>query len=214
MKDSEVASVHINSCVRDSELREMREASDAAEPGEWYLREGRITRHDGTPVASKGSLNLMARARGWIPRLVRGIEVLEESLASSRVNAASFRRELLAAREQHVEDLKRAHGGETGPEYDLDVIVEAVQIGAMDARYLKFILGRWAKGESTQAGLHSFDIERARARVREEARIREEVKAEAERDRAEVRALLAELRLTKREREAVAANVRAALKQP
>lgn len=212
MKDSEAASVHINHCVSDSELSEIRWTADAAEPGAWYVRDGRITRHNGDPVASPKSLDFMARARGWVPRLLKGIEVLEESLAISRVNAASHRRELMAAREQHVEDLKRAHGGETGPEYDLDVIVEAVQLGCMDGRYLKFILGRWAKGESTQAGLHSIDIERARERAREDARIREEVKAGEERDRAEVRALLAELRLTKREREAVAKNVKAALK--
>jgi hypothetical protein len=209
MKDDEARKVSINHCVRDSELAEMRATCDAADPGEWRVVGGVVTRYSGPPVSTPESLQLMAKSRGWLPRLLKGVEVLEEALRGAWASEASFRATLMRERDNFAADLDRAKRGETGPQSDLDVIVEAVQIGAVDARYLGVLLRRWARGESTQAGLYAVDIERERARVAEEKRIRAEVEETLKREREEIHALAAELRLTKKEREAISAKVKA-----
>lgn len=39
MNQEEVRRVHINDALRDDELDEMRACADAAEPGEWRVRQ-------------------------------------------------------------------------------------------------------------------------------------------------------------------------------
>lgn len=71
--------------VRDDEIKQIRAAIDAAEPGEWKLRDGQIVRWGSRqqpwmPVSSPASLDFAARARRWVPRLVRYVAALETAL--------------------------------------------------------------------------------------------------------------------------------------
>ena len=225
MNDQEAASVHVNHCVRDSELEELDRLCQQADPGDWRVVDAEVQRYGGKSFERReASLRLMARAVTAIPRLIRGIRVLEEALRSARLSASIARRELMEERERHAADIERTTQARTGPDSDIDALVEVIELGEFspraskvydsDRRHTSKWLARWirawASGVSVQEKpLMRLDVERARQRYAEEQRFRAEWDAEHRRERDEVRTLLEELKLKKREREQIAERVRA-----
>src|SRR3954469_20684779 len=121
MKDStSINKVSINHCIRDSELDEFDALSANADPGEWRVRDGKVERYSRGPFQREaGSLAMMAKSVSVIPRLVKGICVLEAALESAWVSAGCAHRELREARSQHEKDIARAFKGETGPDAEI-----------------------------------------------------------------------------------------------
>jgi hypothetical protein len=223
MKTDEVRRVSVNECVRDDELKEFEFLCSEADPGDWRVVDGEVRRYGGAPFERReASLRLMARAITAIPRLTKGIRVLEEALRSAWIETASWKRGAVAERERHEADIARAFKGQTGPESDLDALAEAIDldefshqpgsIGSARHRrdWLARILRAWASGVSIQEHPHlRVDLESARRRKAENDRIRVKIAADDARARAEIRALLEELKLKKHEREQIAEHARA-----
>lgn len=74
-----------------AELEHVRAAAAAAEPGEWLVRDGRVVRHGGAPVASEASLSFIAGARAWVPLLLDLVGRLEHALLVATAEAHSLR---------------------------------------------------------------------------------------------------------------------------
>jgi hypothetical protein len=213
MTPEEARRVHVNHALSDADFARLQAILDDIDPGVWQYNEaaGRVERYGGKPIERPGSYRFMAAAYDWVPRLVRWARSLEEALLSSWANASILRRELMEERERHEQDLLRNRAGQTGPEHELVLIAEAVQLGCYGRpALLAKVLGLWAAGGATQEmATLRVDIEGARARAAENKRIREEIDASDRRDREEVRALLAALKLTPTQRKAIFDHARA-----
>ncbi len=223
MQPEEANRVHVNHCVRDDELAKLDALCAEADPGDWRVVGGEVVRYGGAPFEKReGSLRLMAAAVTAIPRLLRGIRVLEQALRSAWLSASADRRTMIEAAEQHAEDMARGFKGQTGPESDIDALAEAIELGAFSHRpgtiggprhrrdWLARTLRAWATGVCLQKHrTYRIDLDRLRAQKAEDDRIRAEADADVARQRAEIRVLLEELRLTKKQREAMAAKVKA-----
>lgn len=226
MKDEEVRRVSVNHCMRDSEIEELERACADADPGDWRVcgpeDDPHVARYGDKPFERRqASMRLMARAVTAIPRLIKGIRVLEEALRSAWISASIAHRELREERERGAEELARAFKGQTGPELDMDVLAEAIELGVFSHQpgsiggprhrrdWLASTLKAWASGVSIQEHPRfRIDLEDARHRRAERDRFEAEWEAQVKRERAEVRVLLEELKLKKREREALAAKVK------
>lgn len=212
MKDDEARRISVNHCVRDDELEEIRRLRDGADAGDWRVAEGKIERYGGAPmVKPEGTLAFVRRCITAVPRLLKGIAVLEEEVRRLWNLTAIMKREAQETRERHEAELARAFQGKTGPDYEVEMIAEAFELGALRPGILPRMLRDWASGVEIQQGYYAVDLDRARRDAAERRRARAEHEAEYLRREREVDALLAELKLKKREREEVAARVRAKL---
>jgi hypothetical protein len=209
LTDEERSRVHVNRCVRESELDEARAMVAAAEPGTWRVVEDaevfRLTRHDPKiPLAKRESFILAAASVRLIPRLLGGIEALERALKSAWSDAACFRRELVRERDAHAATVKRQSEGKTGPEHELEMLAEYVMLAAAGdvtltgtmpagyevrtlASYTRSLLSRWAGGASIAGELRGDVMTRERQRVDERAKFRAEEDAKTEELRRQLR---------------------------
>ncbi len=209
---ADVASrVSVNHCVRDDEIERVEAMLSAADAGEWRVVDGRVQRYGGKPLEKPGSLALMAESVSIIPRLVRGLRALEEALANAWAGEASWKAQCVRERADHAAAMGRANARQTAPEHEINTLVAAIEAGAVNARAVPGMLRAWAMGESMGEGSYRLtlnDLAAAQKRASEEKAFRVERDTETQRGRAEVSALLAELKLTKREREAIAGRVK------
>lgn len=208
LTDEERSRVHVNRCVRESELDEARAMVAAAEPGEWRAKgiaEGFcLTRYSGEPLAKRESFLLAAASVRLIPRLLGGIEALERALKSAWSDAACSRRELVRERDAHAATVKRQSEGKTGPEHELEMLAEYVMLAAAGdvtltgtmpagyevrtlASYTRSLLSRWAGGASIAGELRGDVMTRERQRVDERAKFRAEEDAKTEELRRQLR---------------------------
>lgn len=203
LTDKQRAGIHTNNCVRGSELAEARALCDAAEPGQWLvggdgekLRLVRYASNGSRPeLSSLASFALAAASVTLIPRLLRGIDALEQGVATAQGEAASFRRSYAAEQDAHKATIERQSKGATGPEHELDLLAQYVTLSAAgDAakhehlgHYVCFLLTRWAGGASIAGELRPDVMERVKRQVEE----REKHRAEAE---AEIASLRVQLR--------------------
>ncbi len=210
---ADVASrVSVNHCVRDDEIERVEGMLAAADAGEWRVADGRVQRWGGKPIEKVGSLALMAACVSIIPRLIRGLLALEEALANAWAGEASWKAQCVRERAEHAAAMERANARQTAPEHEINTLVAAIEAGAVNARAVPGLLREWAMGESMGEGSYRLtlnDLAAAQKRASEEKAFRVEWDAKARRERAEVSALLTELKLTKREREAIAGRAKA-----
>ena len=197
MTPEEARTVHVNDCVRDDELVALETLAGEAEPGAWVVKDGRVVRYGGDELVKPESLSFIAAARAAIPRLVRGVRVLEDALRTARIEASSWKRTVIAEREQHDQALGRVADNQTGPIEDLEILIELAELGAERRPVLVREIRHWAAGKARHPGVYAHNVERARQEASER---------DLETIRRECRALLEELRLTKKEREAVLAR--------
>lgn len=185
MKDEIAREVHINNCVRDSEIEELERLCKEADPGDWRVVNDEVQRYGGRPFERReASLRLMARAVTAIPRLIRGVRALEEALANARADAACARNEWLRERDGREADALRRSEGRTGPEDEIAMLARLVQYGAFQPRYLEELLRQWAGGKSiAHLQQEAVDAEIAAMRRAEADRVARE---QFERDRAEL----------------------------
>lgn len=226
MQAEEARRVDVNHCVHDDELAKIDALCAEADPGTWRVVDGEVVRYGGAPFANReASLRLMAAAVTALPRLLRGIRALENALRSAWLSASADRRAMIDAAEQHAEDMARGFQGQTGPESDIDVLAEAIELGWFSHRpgtigtarhrrdWLARSLRAWATGVCLQKHrTYRIDLDRLRAQKAEDDRLRGEIEAETAQQRAEIRALLEELKLTKKQRAALVARARAGAK--
>ena len=92
--------------------------------------------------------------------------------------------------------------------HDLEILIELAELGAERRPVLVREIRHWAAGKARHPGVYAHDIERARQEAKERTRVRAESERDLETMRRECRSLLEELRLTKKEREAVLARAR------
>lgn len=196
MKDELARKVHVNGCVRDSELMELDDMVCTADPGDWRVVDGEVQRYGGKPFERRdASLRLMARAVTAIPRLVRGIRVLEEALENAWASAASSRAEWLRERDGREQDAARRAEGRTGPEDEIAMLARLALYGALQPRHIEELVRRWAGGQSiAHLRQEAVDAEVAAMRRAESDRVARE---QFERDRAELARLLASARAGK-----------------
>lgn len=208
LTDEERSRVHINRCVRESELDEARAMVAAAEPGEWRAKgiaEGFcLTRYSGEPLAKRESFILAAASVRLIPRLLGGIEALERALKTAWSDAACSRRELVRECDAHAATVKRQSEGKTGPEHELEMLAEYVMLAAAGdvtltgtmpagyevrtlASYTRSLLSRWAGGASIAGELGPETMARERRRVDERAKFRAGEEAETAELRRQLR---------------------------
>jgi hypothetical protein len=189
MKDELARKVHVNSCVRDSEIEELERLCQEADPGDWRVVDGEVQRYGGAPFERReASLRLMARARNAIPRLLRGIRVLEEALQTAWASAESNRAEWLRERDGREQDALRRAGGHTGPEEEIAMLARLALYGAFQPRYIEELVRRWAGGQSiAHLRQEAVDAEVAAMRRAEADRVAREQLAS---DRAELTRLL------------------------
>jgi hypothetical protein len=202
MTPGEAERVSINHCLRDDELEIFEGLADRAEPGAWVVREGRVVRYGGEELARKDSLLFIAAARGAVPRLVRGVRALETALRTAWAEATSWKRSVIAEREQHEAALARAADGKTGPIEDLEILIELAELGAERRGILVREIQRWAAGLARHPGVYAHNVELARSRARLDDESRKSVAREVETLGRQCRALIEELELTKKERKA------------
>jgi hypothetical protein len=148
MNHDEAKRVNINTCVRDDELLEMEATTSAAEPGEWRVRDGKVTRFSGAPVASTQSFTFMAKARAYVPRLLTGVRALEEALRTAWATIHGMKLQAERDRKATEAALARNAKGSTGPEGEVAVLLEARRFGMYTDFGLERQLRRWALGES------------------------------------------------------------------
>jgi hypothetical protein len=203
MTPEEARTVHVNDCVRDDELANFEKLSNDAEPGAWIDKPGRVVRYGGDELVKPESFQFIAAARAAVPRLVRGVRVLEDALRVARAEAASWKRTVVAEREQHGEALGRVADNQTAPVEDLELLVELAELGVERRGIIVRDIREWAAGKARHPGVYQHDLLRARQLAKDRARIRLENERDLETTRRECRALLEELRLTKKEREAL-----------
>ena len=207
MDDEEVRRVHINNCVRDSELVEADALVAAADPGEWR----HVMRYGAKPLERlDGSLALMAASVRLVPRLVRGIRALEEALRSAWITDTRYRREREEMIKRHEEAMVRANAHESGPDHEIDVMVRATELGCMRPGLLRLMLRKWAMGESIQMDPKlRMNVDDAEKRIVAEKKISDEVWADMDRERLEIHEIVKILRLRKKEKEAILAQAKA-----
>lgn len=145
MRDDDARKLHINDCVRDSELDEIESLRSAAKPGEWYARNGRVTRHNGEAVDDELSVRFMARAWSAVGRLVRGIRVLEEALSLQKAINVGQRAEIERAEVRHQAEMERMRGAGNGPDDALRWVLRAIAMGAGEHAAVEAIK-RWSRG--------------------------------------------------------------------
>lgn len=196
MKDDIARKVHVNGCVRDSEIEELERLCAEADPGDWRVVDGEVQRYGGRPFERReASLRLMARAVTAIPRLLRGLRVLEEALQNAWASAASSRAEWLRERDGREQDALRRAEGRTGPEDEIAMLARLATYGAFQPRYIEELLRRWAGGQSiAHLQREAVDAEMAAMRRAEADRVARE---QFQRDREELTRLLEQARAGK-----------------
>lgn len=185
-----------------------------------------------TPVAAEAALRFLAMCFTWVPQLMRCVRALEDALRLAWVQAAGARRELAEERDRHAETTKRAARGEWGPMSDLRAVVESIELGGATPQVWMFDypnrpmrdeeharqvaavrerllagyarkLAAWASGKQIEGDFyHDPDVEQLRRMKAEQDRYAAEQKERDDAERALVRALVEELKLTKAQREA------------
>lgn len=174
MKDQEAALLSVNYAIRDSEIEEIEAMLAAADPGEWRVTGGVLARYAGPFERPAESLTFAAKARAIVPRLLKGLRVLEDAYATRRAEVASYRNELAGARLDSRATAERAAAGKTGPSWDLGLVARyAALLGRIarseddgDAAYIEQLLRRWTGGESIGDEIRS-SVESIERRVKE-----------------------------------------------
>jgi len=218
MKDDEARRVSVNYCVRDSFIQEVEDLMRDIDPGDYRVKDGAVVRYGGEPLTNPRTLAFFAKCHSVVPTLLRGIKVLEDSLRSSWIGEAGFRRELVAERQGRREDAERRSEGKTGPEHELSYLARYLIASAACPKttfgtdptrqdYVEQLLRRWAGGESIASVRSTVEMLEARAA---------EHKASTERWAAEKEAEIEALRQRLREaiEELARGQVREELKKP
>lgn len=181
----------MNHCVCDKELIELDAALQAADPGDWRVKDGAVVRYGGAPMERPdASLRLMARAVTAIPRLLRGIRVLEEALRSAWNAHSIALRELRDGRDGREADAVRRSEGATGPSREIAVLARLAALGVYqdNGQYLERLLRTWTGGGSIdEKGVLTQQVIAAERAARERAEIARTVKAEDDALRARLR---------------------------
>ena len=171
------------------------------------VRGGKICRYDGTLVESPESLRFSAKARGLVPRLVQGIRVLEQALRTAWAETKSWKTSCINERAQYEAALARHAEGHTGPLGDLDHVLHALELGVLPRGVVLREVQAWAVGKGQHAGVYNPDLIRAERENREAKERSEDVAKQLQETLEAQRALLEELRLTKKERAAIVSRV-------
>lgn len=172
MKDEQAARMSVNYAVRDSEIEEIEAMLAAADPGEWRVTGGVLMRYAGPFERPAESLSFAAKARSIVPRLLKGLRVLEDAYATRRAEVASYRNELAGARLDSRATAERAAAGKTGPSWELGLVARyAALLGRVskddgDAAYIEQLLRRWTGGEAIGDEIRS-SVESIERRVKE-----------------------------------------------
>jgi hypothetical protein len=203
MLKEEAAAVHINQCLQDDELETMQACADSASPGEWRVHEGTVVRYSGDPVNDPKSLIFITKARGYVPRLLKGVRVLETALRTAWAEAKSWKMSCVRERQQYEDALARHANQKTGPIEDLEFYIEIAELHADTRSRIAREIQAWAVGKKRHPGVYSVDIERARRDAAEREERRLAVATEYEQKVRQLNALLDELQLTKQERRAL-----------
>jgi hypothetical protein len=177
------------------EIEAAEALADAAEPGEWRVKDGVVVRFGGELLSKPETLAFVAKTRTLVPRLVKAVFALRRAMIGLVTDAAVARAESKRSRDaldRHREEI--AAGVATGPEHELTLLVEATRLGVRGtceatAEFWK----RWLAGHSIAAELRD-DVLRAHEHEAERKRIEQETRARFEADVVELRRLLAELR--------------------
>lgn len=152
MKQDEARAIHVNDTVRDDEIEEIEQLCADAAPGVWRVRDGEVCRFNGDRVDDPASLRLMARAREVIPRLLRGVKVLEGEVRLQWAKVQGLEAERKRATVRHAADLERADTG-TRCERSAGVLVKAIGLGIYGGNAAVSLLDRWARGEDLSHSL-------------------------------------------------------------
>lgn len=180
---------------RMEDVEEAESLANESEPGEWRVRNGRVTRYDGSPVVSDASLRFMAKSRDLVPTLVRIVFALRDALIAQialgkfRLHNMELARDALA---HHREEI--ASGVETGPEHEARVLVEMTRLGIWeDVQIVAGYWKRWLAGHSVEAELLPY-VKTARDALAERREAEANNRAEFEQMKSEAHRLLVELR--------------------
>lgn len=211
LTDEKRSRISVNSVPHRAELDAAFALAEAAEPGEWRVEEAgegfRLVRGFavGRPeLSTRASYALAAASKSLVPRLLRGIDALEQGAASAQNDAASMRRELVAEREAHAATVARQATGATGPEYEVELLARYMTLSAAGdvgltgtmpesnathrlASYTRSLLTRWAGGASIARELSDDSMLRAQRLVDERAKFRADAEAEINELRAKLR---------------------------
>ena len=147
MKREQARAIHTNDVCDDEEMASITAIVDAAAPGEWRVRDGKVCRFNGEPVTDDASLAFMCKARGIVPRLVKHAAAVECALQVSRAETLGARAELCRRTEQMTEALDRANQHQPGRDYGLRYIAEAAVLGMLTEANVKAYILRWLRGE-------------------------------------------------------------------
>lgn len=178
MKDNLARSIHINHCVPDSEIEAIEKELEQIDPGAWVVRDGQLTRYAGPFERPEQRLNFAAKAREYVPSLMKGLRVLEEALALANIRASSARSELMTERDAHRAAIERAAAGKAGPEEEIHLLARMFEVGE-NIGFARLMLTKWLGGGSVRDDL-AWHLEHAERRKAE----REKAKREAEEERA------------------------------
>lgn len=182
MNDQERKRVHINHCVSGDEQARAASLCEAADPGAWRVLRGAVVRFSGEPLSEK-SLPLMAESVVLVPRLLRGIQALEDALTTAWAGIEVWKREYQREQDRHRQTALRA-GEARQADGGLKAIAELLKLsGEEHLPRAADLIARWQGGEDVASYLESeLAWLRKAAADREEAR-----QKQAESDRAVVR---------------------------
>ena len=204
---------------RMEDVEEAERLAEAAQPGEWRVRDGRVVQYGGTPVQTDESLRFMARTRSLVPTLVRMVFALRRALAGQVAKAMSARSEWMRAKDEldrHRAEI--AEGAGTGPEREFAMLLSYIRDHAFDQAVDAMrsadptippyrerwtgtpprdpdadLLRRWAAGHSVEAEIRA-EVDEGIARKRKWLAEVQQNRAKFAEEIAEGRRLLAELR--------------------
>lgn len=193
MIDQDAARIDVNHCIGDSEIAQIEAIIDTADPGAWDVAHGHLVRHGGKPFKRpEESLRFAALARHVVPRLIKGLRVLEDVYATRCAEVVSLTNELRAARLDARATAERVAEGKTGPSWELGLVARyAALVGRVgrsktddgDSAYIEQLLRRWVGGESIGDQIRSSleGIER-RVKEREDSDVEQATADEARRE--------------------------------
>lgn len=130
--------------MTQDEIQRLDDLATAAHPGEWRVRDGRVTTYQGEALTDEPSLTLMAEARSTIPRLTSAWRRTMASLDAARAEVQSWQSETRLLKERHRVDLARARDGQRD-ELSLMVIIEGIRLGILQLG-AEHYAQRWADG--------------------------------------------------------------------
>lgn len=191
MNDDDARRININHCVRDSEIAEIEQMLADADPGDWRVNAvtNEIERYGGKPLSKvRESLRFAASSIRVVPRLLKGIRVLENAYQSARAEVAGLKNEYVREREDAKAAALRRSDGKTGPEWEPAQIARLAALWAALPEKDRFsdrnvgdavaiLFRRWLGGETVGEEVRR-DIDTMQKRLDEHLRFKADWEAE------------------------------------